>query len=95
MPTLPKTSAFELFPDWICEVLSSSTAAIDRTMKVPCYAREGVGHVWLIDPSARTLEVLRLDRGSYRIVGTWNGDAVVQAGPFESLELALVGLWTA
>lgn len=31
MPALPQTSAFELAPDWACEVLSPSTAAIDRT----------------------------------------------------------------
>jgi Uma2 family endonuclease len=94
MPALPQTAAFELAPDWVCEVLSPSTAAIDRTVKIPVYAREGVGHVWLIDPLAQTLEVLRLDAGSYRIVGAWNGDAVVHAEPFEALGIALTELWT-
>src|SRR5512145_528259 len=63
MPALPQTSAFELAPDWACEVLSPSTAAVDRTVKVPLYAREGVTHVWLIEPMAKTLEALRLDAG--------------------------------
>ncbi len=45
MPTLPQTSAFELAPDWVCEVLSPLTAALDRTSKVPVYAREEVGHI--------------------------------------------------
>lgn len=94
MPALPQTAAFELAPDWVCEVLSPSTAAIDRTVKITVYAREGVGHVWLIDPLAQTLEVLRLDAGSYRIVGAWNGDAVVHAQPFEALGIALTELWT-
>ena len=31
MPTLPETAWFELPPDWICEVLSPSTARKDRT----------------------------------------------------------------
>ncbi|HEY5955903.1 MAG TPA: Uma2 family endonuclease, partial [Polyangiaceae bacterium] len=73
MPVLPPTSAFELAPDWVCEVLSPSTAAIDRTAKVPIYAREAVSHVWLIDPLAQTLEVLRLDGGNFRIVGAFRG----------------------
>jgi Uma2 family endonuclease len=69
MPALPQTTAFELAPDWVCEVLSPSTAAVDRTAKVPVYAREGVTRVWLIDPLAQTLEALRLDSGGYRIIG--------------------------
>src|ERR1051325_9059893 len=57
MPTLPETAYFVLAPDWICEVLSKSTEAIDRHKKLPLYARHGVRHVWLIDPIARSLEV--------------------------------------
>lgn len=45
---LPQTSVFELAPDWVCEVLSPSTVAIDRTVKIPVYAREGVGYAWLV-----------------------------------------------
>ena len=95
MPALPQTSAFELAPDWVCEVLSPSTAALDRTAKVPIYAREGVVHVWLIDPLAQTLEALRLDNGAYRIIGAWSGDAVVHCEPFEALGIALNELWSA
>lgn len=31
--------AFELAPDWICEVLSPSTGALDRVRKIPFNAR--------------------------------------------------------
>lgn len=30
MPSLPEVTAFELAPDWVCEVLSPSTAPLDR-----------------------------------------------------------------
>ena len=40
MPELPDTAAFELAPDWVCEVLSPSTAARDRADKVPIYLRD-------------------------------------------------------
>src|SRR5262249_18885421 len=38
MPALPETAYFEIVPDWICEVLSPSTAAEDRADKMPIYA---------------------------------------------------------
>lgn len=95
MAQLPKSSAFEQAPDWVCEVLSPSTASVDRTEKLPIFAREGVGHVWLVDPVLQTLEVLRLDGAEYRIVGAWRADAVVQCEPFEALSLRLADLWSA
>jgi Uma2 family endonuclease len=64
MPALPQASAFELAPDWVCEILSPSTASVDRTEKLPIYGSERVGDVWLVDPLIQTLEVLRLDEGA-------------------------------
>lgn len=95
MPALPETAYFTLAPDWVCEVLSKSTEALDREEKMPLYAREGVAHAWLIDPIARTLEVFTL--GSDR---QWSepvrhrGAEVVRAAPFEALGLDLSALWT-
>jgi Uma2 family endonuclease len=93
MPELPDAAAFELAPDWICEVLSPSTAAADRADKMPIYAMEQVSHVWLVDPIAQTLEVLRLDGETYRLVQTSRSDAVVHVEPFAALELELASLW--
>jgi len=93
MPELPDASAFELAPDWACEVLSPSTAATDRAEKMPIYAREQVGHVWLVDPIARTLEACRLEHGRWLLLGTWRDDAKVRAEPFDAFELDLAGLW--
>ncbi len=95
MPTLPRVPAFELAPDWVCEVLSPSTAPIDRTRKLPIYGRERVGHVWLVDPTLQTLEVLRLDGAGYRIVGAWQGDTTVRCEPFEAHAIHLSDLWSA
>jgi len=84
---------FDLAPDWACEVLSDSTRKLDRAKKVPIYARSGVKHVWLVDPIARTLEVLRLEREKYMIMATWADDARVRAEPFDAIELDLAVLW--
>lgn len=53
MPILPETAWFELAPDWACKILSLSTARVDRTLKMSLYAREGVAHLWLVDPDVR------------------------------------------
>jgi Uma2 family endonuclease len=93
MPEIPDTAAFELVPDWICEILSPATAATDRADKMPIYAGLGVPHVWLVDPLARTLEVYRLETQHYSVLGTWSGDALVRADPFDAIELELAALW--
>jgi Uma2 family endonuclease len=93
MPELPDAPYLTLAPDWACEVLSPRTQALDRTRKLPLYAREGVTHVWLIDPLAQTLEVYRLDGDTYRLVATHAGTATVRAEPFDAVELELAALW--
>jgi Uma2 family endonuclease len=93
MPRTPHTVGFTLAPDWVCEVLSPSTARLDRKAKLPVYAREGVQHVWFVDPEARTLEVFRLDGAHYAPRATHTGMARVRAEPFEALELELAALW--
>jgi Uma2 family endonuclease len=93
MPELPDAAAFELAPDWVCEVLSPSTAAIDRAEKMPIYARERVPHLWLVDPIARTLEAFHLENDRWTLLGTWRDDARVRAEPFTELELELASLW--
>jgi Uma2 family endonuclease len=93
MPRTPRTAAFTLAPDWICEVLSPSTRVLDRAVKLPVYAREGVRHVWLVDPEARTLEVFRLEGEHYALLGTHAGPARVRAEPFDAVELELAFLW--
>ena len=93
MPQMPSVAAFELAPDWACEVLSPSTEAVDRADKLPIFARERVPHVWLVDPIVQTLEVFRLDGETSRTIATWRGDAVVRAEPFDAVELELSSLW--
>lgn len=93
MPRVPETAYFPLAPDWICEILSPSTASLDRTQKLAIYAREGVGHAWLIDPIARTLEILRLEAGKWTAIVTHAGEAAVRAEPFDAIEFNLGEFW--
>jgi len=93
MPALPETAWFTLAPDWLCEVLSPSTAAVDRIEKMPIYARFAVAHAWLIDPALQSLEVFRLHEKRWLLVETFRGAARVRAEPFGAIELELATLW--
>ena len=88
-----KWAELDAVPDWVCEILSPSTARLDRTEKLPVYAEVGVSHAWLIDPAAKTLEVLGLEDGRWVILSVHAGDDAVQAPPFETVPLALGDLW--
>ena len=94
LPELPDDPWIALAPDWVCEVLSPSTMARDRTIKRAIYARERVGHLWLIDPGARTLEVLRLVESGYLVAAAYAGDEIAHPEPFEALPFELADLWS-
>jgi Uma2 family endonuclease len=76
-------------PDWVCEVLSPSTAARDRIVKRRLYAEHGVRHFWVVDVEARTLEAFELTDKGWLLIGTYGDDATVRIAPFEQVELAV------
>jgi Uma2 family endonuclease len=93
MPTVPVTPYFELAPDWVCEVASPATAKLDRTKKMHVYAEAGVGHLWIIDPLLRTLEVYRLSDRKWSLIATHSDDDKARIEPFDAIELELAGWW--
>jgi Uma2 family endonuclease len=94
MQQLPKVAALEIAPDWVCEVSSAPTAALDRKIKLPKYAQAGVERVWIIDADAQTLEVLRVTQDRlWETAVVFSEDDRVRAEPFEAHELELAALW--
>lgn len=93
MPRVPSVSFFTLAPDWVCEVLSPSTAQIDRVRKMRIYAREAVGHLWIVDPLLRTLEVYRRGDEHWIVDANFAGADGARAEPFAQVELALSRWW--
>jgi Uma2 family endonuclease len=84
---------YDLAPDWVCEVLSERTRSRDKGQKMRIYAREGVRHLWHVDPVAHTLEVFRLTEGQWHTAHTFSGEERVRAEPFEAIELELELVW--
>jgi Uma2 family endonuclease len=93
LPAVPAEPFLTLPPDWVCEVLSPATEAIDRAKKLRIYAREGVTHAWLVNPLLQTLEVLALESQRWTLVASYEGGANVRAEPFDAIALELGALW--
>ncbi|HPH29547.1 MAG TPA: Uma2 family endonuclease [Pseudomonadota bacterium] len=89
----PPNTAYYTAPDWVCEVLSPSTAKWDRFTKMPLYSFHRVGHMWLVDPAERQIEVYAHGRRGWELVVTVNGEDSVRLEPFEEIELPLSRIW--
>ena len=80
-------------PDLVVEVLSPSTPAHDRATKLPIYAKAGVPEVWLIDPQAKTVEVLKLEGRKYLVDSILAKDQALNSELFPGWELPLKDLF--
>ena len=63
-------------PDLVVEVLSPSTSRRDLVLKRERYARFGVREYWLVDPVARSIEVLTWQEGAFHSQGIYAGDSM-------------------
>ena len=77
----------------MCEVLSLSTRQLDLTDKRDIYAREGVPHLWFVDPDARTLEAFELKEGHWVLHALLASDAPASLPPFNAISFPLSALW--
>lgn len=93
MPQLRSVAAFTMPPDWVCEVVSPSTAVLDRKQKMRVYLREGIKHLWIVDPITHTLEIYRLEGDHWIVATTYGGSEKVRAEPFDAIELDLTRWW--
>ncbi|MGF1551722.1 MAG: Uma2 family endonuclease [Paracoccaceae bacterium] len=92
MPEFPDVAYFTLAPDWVCEILSPSTRRLDTTAKRDVYARAGVGHLWLIDPDAGTLEAFAGEPEGWRLIANLADGDVVTVAPFAAAGFRLSAL---
>lgn len=83
----------EIAPDWACEVLAPNRPKLDREQKLPLYAKNGVGLVWIVDPVGQTLEVFRCENGTPTLMLFASGREEVHAEPFVEVGIPLPFLW--
>lgn len=75
------------------EILSPSTAHIDRRRKMALCAGHGVTFYWIVDPAARVIEAHRLEGGVYRLDARLDGPAPRALPPFPDLPLDPAAIW--
>jgi len=80
-------------PTVIIEILSSSTAEYDRTLKAERYAFFGVPHYWLVDPEGRTFECYALENGQYVLQTSGRDRDTVTPPAFPGLTIPLSEIW--
>ncbi|HLY60266.1 MAG TPA: Uma2 family endonuclease [Terriglobia bacterium] len=76
-------------PDLVIEVLSPSTAKIDRTIKLKLYARFGVEEYWIIDPEGPAAEIYRRDKEGLELAATLDGQGLLTSPLFPGFNLPL------
>ena len=89
LPAEPETAFAEIAPDWVCEILSPSTARLDRGPKRRIYAEAGVGHLWLLDPADGVFEALALTGGRWLLVDAVERGESVALPPFDAVTFPL------
>ena len=86
-PARPAGVPVTVRPDWVCEVLSASTARYDLVKKHRTLHRHGVPHYWIVDPEHETLTVQRWHADGYVTAITGAAGDVIRAEPFAAVEL--------
>ncbi|TDA66977.1 MAG: Uma2 family endonuclease [Clostridia bacterium] len=82
-------------PDLVVEILSPSTALVDRLTKSQIYARHGVDYYWLVDPDGETLEEYQRQGEVFVRLATYQGATVCATRCFPDLSLDLTRVWGA
>ena len=80
-------------PALVVEILSPSTAQIDRHAKLQLYAGHGVPHYWIVDGETRSIEAYSLGNGRYAVGARGRGEERFSAEPFPELGFPLSSLW--
>jgi len=65
-------------PDLVVEILSPTTEARDRGVKMKAYARYGVGEYWIVDPAAKAIEAYRLGAEGYELAEKCREDDILR-----------------
>lgn len=93
VPVFPEERPIAVRPDWVCEILSPSTARRDRLDKSNLYLRHSVPWYWLIDTDARLLQAFEAHAGRWVLLGTWGDTDLARVPPFDAVELVVGNLF--
>lgn len=76
-------------PDLVVEILSPSTAKVDKIVKFNLYQRARVKEYWIVDPSNETIDIYVLQQNVFKHSGTYFRDDKLSVGIFEGFAIEL------
>jgi len=92
-PAAISNRAIERPPALVVEILSPSTAGLDRNQKRRRYAASGVAHCWLVDIENRHVACLRLAGDQYEVAAEGRGTDPLTHPDWPGLTIDLAELW--
>jgi len=81
-------------PDFVIEVLSSSTRRHDRITKYNLYQQAGVREYWIIDPDSRAVDVFLLENGMFRPYEAYGQKDIAKVNTLEGCLIELEKVFT-
>ena len=93
MPEPSDAKPVRIAPDWVCEILSPSTAGRDIGHKQRMYHLAHVGHYWVVEPANQTLTVYRWQEAGYLLALAAGAGDIVRAEPFGAIEVDVAGIF--
>lgn len=82
-------------PDLVIEILSPSTANRDLETKRRMYSQFGVQEYWIVDPKARTVELLTQQGAGLDTWQRYEGEATLQSPLLTGLTVSLTEIFPA
>jgi Uma2 family endonuclease len=76
-------------PDLVMEILSPGNWLYDRREKKQVYQEGGVAEYWIVDPRTKTIEVYRLEGGSYLLIGQYVPGEVAKSPGVPGFEISV------
>lgn len=91
--TIISERGIEGAPTLVVEVLSPSTAHLDRGRKMKLYAEHGVPYYWIVDPESRSIEAYALAGAEYARAGRVTSEPAALP-PFSNRTIDPAALWS-
>jgi Uma2 family endonuclease len=76
-------------PDLVVEILSPASEKRDRGAKQKVYARAGVTESWIVDPTAKTIEVFTLSEAGYQRINLFKLSDTLSSPLLPGLSISL------
>jgi Uma2 family endonuclease len=80
-------------PDYVAEILSSSTARKDRLLKYQKYQQAGVREYWIVDPDTRSLQACVMNESGFYVAVVYSDTDIAPVAVLPGCEINLADVF--